>query len=139
MKRLLLAATVLLPAIALAGCDGGYGYGGTSLGIGYAGSPYAYNGYYDGFYGPIYDGYWGNDNYFYYRRGVDDRRFYRGDIAHFDRARARGEGWREMHGQVTPRRDYRMPNFSGPDGRGRPEGHRGNDHRGDRRNREDPR
>lgn len=61
MKRLLLATAILLPAFALSACDNGFGYGGTSVGVGYAGSPYAYDAYYDGFYGPIYDGYWGND------------------------------------------------------------------------------
>ena len=128
MKRLLAALLVTLPLATLAACDDGYGYGG----VGYASTPYAYNGYYDGFYGPIYDGYWGSDRYFYYRRNADDRRFYRGDLGHFDRERARGEGWREMHGSFMPQRGYRMPRFDGGQQRG--EGRRGGERRdGDRR------
>ncbi len=113
MKRLLLATAILLPAFALSACDNGFGYGGTSVGVGYAGSPYAYDGYYDGFYGPIYDGYWGNDQNFYYRRGDGERRFYRGDQGHFDRERARGENFRPMHGSFTPQRGMRTPHFGG--------------------------
>ncbi|HKR88085.1 MAG TPA: hypothetical protein VJS38_07900 [Phenylobacterium sp.] len=56
MKRIMLAAAA---ALVLAGCEtyDGYGYGGGGV------------AYYDDFYGPFYDGYWGRDNLYYYRHG----------------------------------------------------------------------
>lgn len=41
----------------------------------------AFDGWYDGFYGPIYDGYWDNDIFYY--RTADTGRYQRGDVAHF--------------------------------------------------------
>ncbi len=130
MKRVALALSALVPIVALSACDDGYGYGGYGGGIAYASRPYAYNGYYDGFYGPIFDGYWGTDNFFYYRRGDRDRRFYRGDRDHFDRERGRGDNWREMRGSFTPQRGYQMPYFGGD--RSERHGGRGRDRGGDR-------
>ena len=74
MKRLMIALCAALP-IAAGGC--------ATTGYGYGGGPYAFDGYYDDFYGPVYDGYWGDDGFFYYRGHAEDRRFVRGDAAHF--------------------------------------------------------
>jgi hypothetical protein len=59
-----LAATLM--ASACASYDDGRGYGNrhyarTSVSVGY------YDGWYDGHYGPVHDGYWGDDRFFYYR------------------------------------------------------------------------
>jgi hypothetical protein len=72
MKRLLLIACAALP---LAAC--------TTYGPGYGPGPaVAYDGYYDDYYGPIYDGYWGDDGAFFYRTGAHGH-YRRGDGAHF--------------------------------------------------------
>ncbi len=73
MRRLLLATAALLPALTLGACVGEGYYGGRD-GYGYAG-PVAYDGYYDDFYGPVYDGYWGTDGAFYDRGGDHERLF----------------------------------------------------------------
>ena len=44
--------------------------------------------YYDNFYGPYTDGYWGPDQFFYYRGG--DGRFLRDENQHFRRERFGG-------------------------------------------------
>lgn len=54
MRKLLLSASA---ALFLAGCAG----------PGYVGGGVAYDGYYDNAYGPIYDGYWGEGDVFFYR------------------------------------------------------------------------
>jgi hypothetical protein len=55
MRKFLLGTGM---ALMLAGCAGpGYGGGG---GV-------AYDGFYDNAYGPIYDGYWGDGDAFFYR------------------------------------------------------------------------
>lgn len=115
MKRLIIALGATLAAGLIGGCaDTGYGYGADF----YAGGPYAYDGYYDGFYGPIYDGYWGDDGFFYYRSGDHDRHYHRGDRAHFSRE-ARSGNFHAMHGSFTPTRGTRMPHFSGRGGHDR--------------------
>ncbi|GAA0337232.1 hypothetical protein GCM10009087_54560 [Sphingomonas oligophenolica] len=107
MKKNLLVALCTLSALPLGACADGYGYGGVSAGI-----PYAYNGYYDDFYGPVYDGYWGDDGGFYYRSTAHDRRYRRGDSAHFSHG-ARPDGhFHEMRGSMTPERGMRTPHFS---------------------------
>ncbi|MHB8530115.1 MAG: hypothetical protein ACYC8V_11470 [Caulobacteraceae bacterium] len=71
-------------ALALvAGCADYYGdYGDYGPGPGYYGpvAPVAYDGYYDDYYGPFYDGYWGADGFFYYRNS--DRDQWRRDTGH---------------------------------------------------------
>lgn len=109
MKRVLIVAA----ALSLSGCAAGYGS------VGYAGGPYAYDGFYDDYYGPIYDGYWGGDGFFYYRGGAHERAFRRGDAAHFRRDAGPGGHFHPMQGSFTPQRGMRMPHFSG----GRPGGH----------------
>ena len=111
-KHLILAACAMLPALSLGACATGYGYGG---GV-YAGGPYAYDGFYDDFYGPIYDGYWGDDGFFYYRSGEHDRGFHRGDRSHFARDGAPGEHFHAIHGTMNASRGMRMPHFSGGGG-----------------------
>lgn len=101
MKRpyLLLAAPLL--ALGLTACDD-YGYYGG--GVRY--SSYPQYGWYDGYYGSIHDGYWGNDGNYYYRFSDRDRQFRRGDREHFYRGdRSPGAHWRSM--DRTYRRDYR--------------------------------
>ena len=44
-------------------------YGGAYV----VGEPVAYDGFYDDYYGPFYDGYWARDGFFYYRRGPEGR------------------------------------------------------------------
>jgi hypothetical protein len=77
MKRTLTIALLALSSVPLSACAGGYG-----MQVGYA-EPYAYDGWYDGSYGPIYDGYWGNDGYFYYRHAEGEGAYVRGDRNHF--------------------------------------------------------
>ncbi len=108
MNRLFVALCVAIPAVSLGGCAGGY-YGG-DLSVG---SPYAYNGFYDDYYGPIYDGYWGTDGGFYYRRAASDRSYRRGDARHFHRDRAPSEKFHAIQGSVTPGRGMHMPRFPG--------------------------
>ena len=98
MKHMLLAACAMLPALTLTACyDDGY-YGG----VGYAGGPYAYDGYYDDYYGPVYDGYWGDDGFFYYSDGHgghvrDDGHHYRHE---------RFEHGTRFHGDHYDRHDH---------------------------------
>ncbi len=73
--------TSAVAAALLCGCAGGYGYGP-------GGSVVAYDGYYDDYYGPIYDGYWGGDG-FYYRGHAGDS-FHRDDGQHFRREASTG-------------------------------------------------
>jgi hypothetical protein len=110
---LILLSAAVAP-LALAGCyEEGYGYGGgVAAGYGY-GAPYAYNGWYDDYYGPFYDGYWGGDGFFYYRSSVNDRDFRRGDPNHFRRAPGGGDHFHEMHGSFTPNRSMHTPHFNG--------------------------
>jgi hypothetical protein len=85
MKRILLAAAGVL---ALSGCaegyyDGGYGFGGGGV------------AYYDDFYGPFYDGYWGRDNTYYYRNGRHGA-WTRDEGRHF--RRGPDQGYHGVHG-----------------------------------------
>lgn len=88
----------------LAGCadfaDTGY-YGDTAYYDDGYGPPadIAYDGWYDGFYGPIYDGYWNND-VFFFRTGDNDR-FQAGDASHFRHSAA--PGFAPMHGMTHAR------------------------------------
>ena len=115
MKRLTIALGASMAVALVGGCaDTGYGYGADV----YAGGPYAFDGYYDDFYGPIYDGYWGDDGFFYYRTGAGDRHYHRGDRAHFSRE-ARAGNFHAIHGSMTPTRGMRTPHFSGGGARDR--------------------
>jgi hypothetical protein len=122
MKRMLLALVCGVAALPLAGCVDDYGGGVASYG-GYG--PVAYDGFYDDYYGPIYDGYWGDDGAFWYRGGIHDRHFRRGDPTHFAHAAPPGgpggPGFHAMHGSFTPAHGMAMPHFGGggPHGGGR--------------------
>jgi hypothetical protein len=83
MKRLL---TALACAVALSACATGYYDGG-------GGYSY-YDGYYDNFYGPVSYGYWGPDNYFYYRTAPSGV-YIRDDAHHFRRDNV--QGWHRFH------------------------------------------
>jgi hypothetical protein len=115
MRKLTIALCALASPLTIAGCADNYGYGYGSVGLG----PVAYNGFYDDFYGPIYDGYWGNDNFFYYRSNARDRAYRRGDRAHFSREAIAGGRHHAFQGTMTPQRGMRTPGF------GRGGGHRG--------------
>lgn len=123
--------------LTLTGCaDTGYGFG---MGYGSGGyypssygyGAYPYDGWYDGYYGPIYDGYWGSDGYFYYRSNQRNHHYRRGDAGHFRRqhdGRGNGQGWHEMRGTLHYRQGAQMPNFPRQHDRG-DRGDRGH-HRG---------
>jgi len=125
MKPALLAACLGLAVSACA--EGYYGAGDYGYGGGYGGGRLAY---YDDFYGPYYDGYWGGDGFYYYSLGRD-RPFVRDDSRHF--RRGGGDGF---HG-VRGRQDGQSPGRWGdrPHDRDRDHDHdhnRDHDWRGDR-------
>lgn len=109
MKKTLVLIGLVLAPLPLAACveDGGGGM--------YIGSSYPYDGYYDDYYGPIYDGYWGGDGYFYYRHNQGDRRFSRGDRSHFRRSGGGmpGQNFHPMQGVTRPTQGTHMPHFNG--------------------------
>jgi hypothetical protein len=91
----------LLPLAAagalLSGCGGMYAGGDVGYGYGPRG-PVALadcGGYYDGFYGPVDDGCWGNDGAFWYHGG--DRQWHRDQGGHFNHQAMNGA--REFHGK----------------------------------------
>ncbi|GEM_PF-989633 len=130
-RRTLTALLLAVATLPLAACAD---YGGQ---VGYATGPYAYDGYYDGYYGQVYDGYWGDDDAFYYRRGSNERGYRRGENTHFARQAPQGQGnFQQLHGSMTPGRGMNMPHFSGGGGHGGGHGaghgggHGGGDHGG---------
>ena len=78
MKRSLFGICLAALVLPLAACatDGDYGPGR---------GPLPWYAWYDGFYGPVYDGYWGTDGFFYYRLGAAERAWRRGAREHFRR------------------------------------------------------
>ena len=103
---------IALSSLALSACVED-GYAGLSLG------PVMYDGYYDNYYGPIYDGYWGGDGYFYYRRNEQDRRYLRGDRNHFRRPGGNpGRNFHPFQGQTQPQQGTRTPHYPREGGRG---------------------
>jgi hypothetical protein len=130
MKKAMLALALAGCTMGLSACatDGyGYSYGASSIGWD---QPYAYDGWYDGHYGPIYDGYWGSDNYFYYRGSASDRGFRRADRDHFLRNAPRQgyrgyDRFRQQRGEFRPQQGMTMPRFHGNPGGGW-RGRRGN-------------
>ena len=135
MKRIVLLAGIAAGALSLAGCadgpyGGGYGGGGISIGVGnyWDQGPYAYDGYYDDYYGNIYDGYWGGDGAFYYRNSGYDRAYHRGDGDHFRHDGDGGGQWQHIQGNMNrPDAGTRMPHFDYRGGHGG-YGGRGGDH-----------
>ncbi len=115
MKRFLALAGVAAAALSLSACaEETYG-GGVAWD-----APYAYDGWYDGAYGSVYDGYWGDDGYFYYRHGQGDHHYIRGEQAHFSRGgTAPGGNFQHLQGTIQQRpQGVRMPHFSGGGGHG---------------------
>lgn len=55
-----------------------------------------YNGYYDDSYGPIYDGYWGEADTFYYRGGREGP-YLRDEGRHFRREAGQQDGESTQH------------------------------------------
>jgi len=109
MRRVMTFALLAVASVPLAACAGGYG-----VGVGYASGPYGYDGWYDGAYGPIYDGYWGDDGYFYYRHGEGEGAFVRGDPGHFRHDAPSGpHNFQPIHGTTAPRAGVRAPHFPG--------------------------
>jgi len=86
-----IALASLAVSVALTGC---VAYGPPGPGPGpYPYGPYpadavAYEGYYDGGYGPFYDGYWGGDGFFYY--ADRNHNFHRDFNGHFRRGAVPG-------------------------------------------------
>lgn len=96
-SRFLMVSTA---AALFAGCAD-YGY--------YGSGPVAdveYDGYYDGYYGPIYDGYWGDSGVFFYRTSPEGR-FRRGDVTHFRHEAA--PGFNHVHGTAHAPQKPRQP------------------------------
>lgn len=91
MKRVLIALSFGAACIGLSACADDY-YGPHRYA--YEHGPVGYDGYYDNFYGPVYDGYWGDDG-FYYSTG-DGRPYVRDDGGHF--RHEGGSGFVEFHG-----------------------------------------
>jgi hypothetical protein len=91
MRKMLIALGAAGLAMTVSACAD-YGYGP------HRGGPeaMAYDGYYDDFYGPFYDGYWGDDGAFWYTLG-EGRPFVRDEHGHF-----RHDGPQGFHG-VTAR------------------------------------
>jgi hypothetical protein len=104
MKRVLIALGIGAAALSLTACADGY-YGGMDHGRHYAAydhHPIGYEGYYDGTYGPFYDGYWG-DGGFYYSTG-EGRPYVRDEANHF--RREGGDGMTAFHGGVYLNRGH---------------------------------
>jgi hypothetical protein len=90
MKNHQRLALVVAAAIGLGACESDFHHG---L---FARADVAYaDGYYDDFYGPFYDGYWGDGDVFYYRAARDGD-FRRDDAHHFTRSAA-GGGFHNFH------------------------------------------
>jgi hypothetical protein len=95
--------------VLLAGCAAEVGPDHVAVGV--AVGPVAdvdYDAYYDGFYGPIYDGYWGDDGVFIYQTS-EGGHWVRGDATHFRREAA--NGFNHIHGttHAAPARNANKP------------------------------
>ena len=126
MKRALTIALLAMASVPLAGCVDGAG-----LQID-ASVPYAYDGWYDGSYGPIYDGYWGDDGYFYYRHAEGEGAYVRGDRTHFMHQAPQGpHNYQPIHGTANPHQGVRAPHYPSGGGHGGGGGGGGQHHDGD--------
>ena len=93
MKRLMFLVAAGVAAVSLSACMDGYHHGGPYAG-GYV------DGYYDDSYGPMYDGYWGDSDVFYYRSGPTDT-FHRDDAHHFRHDAGSGAGFHTFHAHAA--------------------------------------
>lgn len=105
------AAAALLGAVAVlpAGCaSNGDVYGSGHL----VWKSYPTYGWYDSYYGSFYDGYWGVDNYFWFRLTPQDR-FRRDERRHFRRENQYGDPrFQRFERQMQPPpHGTRMPKF----------------------------
>lgn len=91
MKRVLILSLALGAMISLGGCTGYYG----GAGVGYGYNSYD-DLYYDNYYGPVRDGYWSQDGWYYYRDRTT-RQYRRDDGRHFRRDAADGYHSARMH------------------------------------------
>ena len=89
-KRSLLFAAVLAAAT-LSACTGYYG----GAGVGYGYNDYD-DLYYDNYYGPVHEGYWNADGWYYYRDRAT-RQYRRDDGRHFRRDAANGYHSSRIH------------------------------------------
>lgn len=108
MKRTVAAIALGLAATLPSACANDiYGRGVVSW------SSYPYYGWYDGFYGPFYDGYWGTDGFFYFRLTIGDTVFRRDRERHFRREAVRNNARFQRFERTfsPPPRGTRMPNF----------------------------
>lgn len=85
MKKLASVALVAAAAVSMTACADTYGHHDRYA---YAGDGVYADGYYDGFYGTVDTGYWGDDGAFMYRGS--DRQFHRDDSGHFRKDQANG-------------------------------------------------
>ncbi len=109
MKSRIFLFSLAVCAMPLGGCEDGYD---ASLAMGW--NAYPYDAWYDNYYGPIYDGYWGQDNYFYFRLRPEERAFRRGGRDHFHREGNTPPGHRFQRFSGTmrpPPHGTRMPEF----------------------------
>jgi len=94
-----LAGSAFAASLMLMGCEdmGYHHHDGLEVGVGVDVDPGSvdYDGYYDDYYGPVADGYWGTDGAFYYTDAIGHP-YRRGDAAHFRHDAA--EGFHAMHG-----------------------------------------
>jgi len=122
MKRSIAALSLAAAALPLTSCTHGQPvYGGYPVDVlAYDGYYFTYEGYYDNHYGPIFDGYWGTDGRFYFRRDARQRDYRRGGAGHFrkDDEGTPGSPFRRIEGNLRPRHDSRMPHFGGTAGEG---------------------
>jgi len=93
MNKTLTALTVAASLLGMAACASGpYGPG---PGDGYGPEPVAFDGYYDDFYGPFYDGYWAGDGGYYYT-DAPGHAYHRDTGGHFRHDSA--SGFHTVHG-----------------------------------------
>ncbi len=89
LRTLASVALIAAAAVSVTACVSAYGpgYGPNDYGPYAHGATFAYP-YYDGSYGYVDTGYWGDDGAFMYRG--TDQQFHRDDSGHFRRDRAQG-------------------------------------------------
>ncbi|HWE46527.1 MAG TPA: hypothetical protein VG407_10910 [Caulobacteraceae bacterium] len=103
MKKLalaLFATTAVIGVGGLAACADDYG---VHAGYYYGDNDAYVDAYYDDFYGPYTDGYWGNDGYFYYSTGPGHA-FARDTDRHFRRDTSTGFHAVRAHSHAPMRR-----------------------------------
>ena len=90
-----LVAGTVIASLSLAACEDDPYYHHHHRDVAYADDA-GYDVWYDHSYGDVYDGYWGDDNMYYYR-SARDQPFVRDDAHHFRRDRADGFATVHMH------------------------------------------